>query len=48
MLDLIFDGSQYLCILNENVATVCYELDLAFWQLFLQHGCISAVTKHND
>lgn len=31
MLDLMYDGSQYLCILNENVATVYYELDFKFW-----------------
>lgn len=30
MLDLIYDGSQYLCILNENVAIVYFELDFAF------------------
>lgn len=31
MLDLKYDGSQYLCILKENVVTVYYELDFAFW-----------------
>lgn len=31
MLGLVYDGRQYLFMLNENVTIVCYELEFGFW-----------------
>lgn len=31
VLSLVYDGRQYLFMLNENVAIVCYELEFRFW-----------------